>query len=127
VDDVLPHHSTEEMTRQALTEIVGMGIGAASVCWEDMSGTGIFQSDRAAHLVDEIMRAVEQHVDRSITEHMLIQREKDALIENEANPLHRLWIKMHTRKCRKVICRQASAHSHHLTTIGKIRFTGRIL
>lgn len=34
---------------------VGEAIGAASVCWENMSGTGIFDSTRAKQIVDELV------------------------------------------------------------------------
>lgn len=38
-----------------LEEVVGQAVGAASVCWESMEGTGIFQEDRARQIVDDVV------------------------------------------------------------------------
>lgn len=32
-----------------------MSLGAASVCWEDPKGAGVFDSDRAKEIGDELM------------------------------------------------------------------------
>lgn len=40
---------------ETLEEVVGQAIGAASVCWESMEGTGIFQEDRARQIVDDVL------------------------------------------------------------------------
>lgn len=39
-------------------EAVFQAIGAASTCWENMEGTGIFDSDRAKQIGDELMEWV---------------------------------------------------------------------
>lgn len=76
MDQILPMKATKDMDVRSLREIVAQGVGAASVCWENMSGTGVFQSDRALELVREIMAAVEQHVDYQIQERDKAQKEK---------------------------------------------------
>lgn len=38
-----------------LEEAVGQAIGAASVCWDDMSGTGEFDSSRASEICDKLL------------------------------------------------------------------------
>jgi hypothetical protein len=34
---------------------VGLAIGAASVCWENPGGAGVFDSTRAAQIADELV------------------------------------------------------------------------
>ena len=41
-------------------EAVFQALGAASVCWEDMSGTGVFQSERAKQIGDTLLAHVAQ-------------------------------------------------------------------
>ena len=36
-------------------EIIGNAIGAASTCWESLEGTGVFDSERASQICDEVM------------------------------------------------------------------------
>lgn len=43
------------VTRGQLETAVNVAIGAASVCWESMSGTGTFQSDRAHQISEELI------------------------------------------------------------------------
>lgn len=35
-------------------EAIGQAIGAASVCWENLGGAGVFQSTWAAQVADEL-------------------------------------------------------------------------
>lgn len=42
-----------------LRGVIGQAVGAASVCWESMEGTGVFQSDRASRIVDDVVGWVE--------------------------------------------------------------------
>ncbi len=44
---------------QKPSSVIAEYIGAASVCWESMSGTGEFQSQKASRIVDEILDYVE--------------------------------------------------------------------
>jgi hypothetical protein len=44
--------------RQDIQEAIGVALGAASVCWEPMDCTGVFMSQRAAQIVDELMALV---------------------------------------------------------------------
>src|SRR5882724_6184146 len=37
-----------------LDEFLGQAVGAASTCWSDMAGQGIFESERALQIVNEI-------------------------------------------------------------------------
>jgi hypothetical protein len=39
---------------QELDEAIGQAIGAASVCWDPMDGTGVFQESRARQIGDEL-------------------------------------------------------------------------
>jgi hypothetical protein len=38
-----------------LRELIGMGVGAGSVCWEHMENTGIFLEHRASEIVEEMI------------------------------------------------------------------------
>lgn len=42
-------------TSTPIEEAVGQAIGAASACWENLSGAGIFESTRAKQIVDELV------------------------------------------------------------------------
>lgn len=46
---------------ESLREVVGQALGAASVCWESMEGTGVFDSDRAKTILYEVVDWVETH------------------------------------------------------------------
>lgn len=41
-----------------LEEAIGQSIGAANVCWENMEGTGLFNSDRAKKINDELVEFI---------------------------------------------------------------------
>jgi hypothetical protein len=43
-----------------LREIVGQGLGAASMCWAAPERAGVFQSRRAAQILEEVMQAALQ-------------------------------------------------------------------
>jgi hypothetical protein len=45
------------MDKKELTRIIGEGVGAASMCWESMEGTGVFQNARAGQIVNELVEA----------------------------------------------------------------------
>lgn len=53
--------STEPTT---LVEVVFQAMGAASSCWDDMSGTGVFQSDRAKAIGDEAVAWINEHYEK---------------------------------------------------------------
>lgn len=42
-----------------LSEAVFMALGAASVCWDDMTGKGVFESTRAKQIGDELLAFVQ--------------------------------------------------------------------
>ena len=37
-----------------LRERIGLAIGAASACWENLAGAGVFESDRAKAIADDL-------------------------------------------------------------------------
>ncbi|QPX62631.1 hypothetical protein SEA_WOLLYPOG_82 [Arthrobacter phage Wollypog] len=41
--------------------IVAEAIGAGSACWENLEDAGVFQSERAAAVVDAAMEALHKH------------------------------------------------------------------
>ena len=43
---------------ETLEEAVFTALGAASVCWESMEGTGVFQSDRAKAIGDALLARI---------------------------------------------------------------------
>lgn len=45
---------------KSLETAVYEAIGAASVCWENMSGTGIFQEDRARDIAEQLLHRIMQ-------------------------------------------------------------------
>lgn len=44
-----------------LSEVIGQGAGAVSMCWSGVSDAGIFQSELAAGFVTEMVEWVEAH------------------------------------------------------------------
>ena len=50
----------EEDGSLSLESAVFQALGAASVCWEDMRGTGVFQSDRAKAIGDRLVQFILQ-------------------------------------------------------------------
>lgn len=47
----------------SLESAVFQALGAASVCWEQMSGTGVFHSDRAKQIGDALLAFIEEEFD----------------------------------------------------------------
>ena len=43
---------------ETLLEAIGLAVGGASVCWESMSGTGVFDDQRATVIVEALMERV---------------------------------------------------------------------
>jgi hypothetical protein len=46
-----------------LTAAVYQAVGAASVCWSDMTGTGTFREDRARHVAEELLSYIRLRMD----------------------------------------------------------------
>jgi hypothetical protein len=44
---------------ETIEEAVFRALGAASTCWEDLSGTGIFDSDRAKAIGDGLLAFID--------------------------------------------------------------------
>jgi len=66
--------------------IIFQALGAASTCWESMEGTGVFQSDRAKRIGDELLyelRAIpaEQEVETLRAEVERLRKAGDAMLE----------------------------------------------
>lgn len=38
-----------------IEEFVGQAVGAASACWETLEGAGVFDSERAVRITEEIL------------------------------------------------------------------------
>lgn len=45
-----------------LEEAVGLSIGAASACWDNLSGAGTFESERAALITETLLDLVRGYV-----------------------------------------------------------------
>lgn len=45
----------------SLREVIGQALGAASVCWESMDGTGVFDSERACIILEEVVTWIERN------------------------------------------------------------------
>lgn len=46
---------------KTLEEVVGVAMGAASSCWESLGGTGRFQAEVAAQIVEDVLWWIEGH------------------------------------------------------------------
>jgi predicted P-loop ATPase len=45
----------------SLESLVGQAVGAGSVCWENMSGTGVFQDQHAQQVVKDAVEWIEKY------------------------------------------------------------------
>ena len=45
-----------------LEEAIGIGIGAASMCWDNIEGAGVFDSQRASLIVEMLLFRVREYV-----------------------------------------------------------------
>jgi hypothetical protein len=41
-----------------LPQVIGEAVGAASMCWEFPEKAGVFQSEKASQIVDEVMEII---------------------------------------------------------------------
>jgi hypothetical protein len=55
--DVVTEHwlFTGHNQPETLSEVIFQGVGAGSACWDNLSGAGIFESDRAKIIADEMV------------------------------------------------------------------------
>jgi len=58
-DRILPAY--DAVGERELSEAVHQALGFASVCWEPMDCTGVFESDRAAQAADELTGIIGQY------------------------------------------------------------------
>ena len=63
-----------------IEEAVYTALGAASVCWEKMEGTGVFQDDRARAIGEQLMSRINNELGRTIDAEPNIQSELAALL-----------------------------------------------
>ena len=57
-DRILPVY--KDVGKEQVKEAVFQALGAASVCWESMDGTGTFQSVRATQIGNELLSIIYQ-------------------------------------------------------------------
>lgn len=77
---ILPDYT--DVSRKNIEEAVGMAIGAASICWDPMDCTGVFQEDDAGQIIDELMMLVEKYahpVQKHISEPIELPSQKIAV------------------------------------------------
>ena len=55
-----------ESDPDTIEAVVGEAIGAGSVCWESLTGTGVFQDQRASQIVDEVVAWVKADQERAL-------------------------------------------------------------
>lgn len=62
--DVQDHSKVVEMIRSAdtLEEAIGLSIGAASSCWDNLEGAGVFESERAGVITETLVELVRDYV-----------------------------------------------------------------
>lgn len=49
---------TTETPAEALSRMVHEAVGAASTCWENLEGTGVFQDDRAREVAERLLNQI---------------------------------------------------------------------
>ena len=60
-----------------LSEVIGVGSGAISACWGNLSGAGIFESTRAKTIVDEMIAWIQVHYVPMDTYHDSLPEDSD--------------------------------------------------
>jgi len=70
-----PHTEEFDFTREhdgslSIESAVYQALGAASVCWESMSGTGVFDSTRAKEIGDVLLRFIADADEQSVIARM---------------------------------------------------------
>jgi hypothetical protein len=53
----------------SMPSTIRAAIGAASMCWSDMTGKGVFESERALQIADELMANVDAYAAERVAEH----------------------------------------------------------
>ena len=53
-------------TELTIEQAVYQAIGAASVCWESMAGTGVFQDDQARDIAVSLLSLIEDRTARTL-------------------------------------------------------------
>jgi hypothetical protein len=51
-----------ELENEDLETAVYIAIGAASACWENLEGAGVFESEKAKHIGDQLLEKVRSYV-----------------------------------------------------------------
>lgn len=69
---------------------VFQAIGAASVCWESMSGTGVFDSDRAKQIGERLLEVIAEQQQPTVDERLLRTTTNASVWAHEFMKLHPL-------------------------------------
>lgn len=58
MDRILPEYDV--VHEQEMREAVYQALGFASVCWEPMDCTGVFESEKASQVAEELLGVIQQ-------------------------------------------------------------------
>lgn len=47
-----------------LKKTIGELVGTATVCWSNIEGAGVFESEKAASILDQIYQAIESELNK---------------------------------------------------------------
>lgn len=61
MDRILPEYQTVQDAE--LEEAVFIALGFASVCWEPMDGTGVFEAEKAKQAGEELLGVIRQYAE----------------------------------------------------------------
>lgn len=73
--------SGKESDPDTLESVIGQAVGAASVCWENMEGTGVFQDDRARQIVDDVVKWINERYAKSSYQKTFDSEQRNADID----------------------------------------------
>lgn len=73
-----PTTKDQNMTKDELKTAVFESLGAASVCWEKMSGTGVFESTRCTEIGNALWAKIESALDAAPIDDQVARDKQDA-------------------------------------------------
>jgi hypothetical protein len=74
-----------DLEKVGMEEAIGIAIGAASLCWENPSGAGEFDSTQASKIVDELLEKIRSEVRWTVTDGdvlVIAKKSYDSLCED---------------------------------------------
>lgn len=80
----MSYESERDRTRGNLPAMVNTALGAASACWSNLNGAGIFESDRCSAIADMLISDLDEYIDNKVQEKYEVSRAKRKAIEREA-------------------------------------------